>query len=106
MQYQIEIPSVFAFDHTMHRDIWGGDLIKEGKHLWTFRCNEDELAEWIDDAEFYSNRNHWKGAMSSEEYADLLPIIKSAERPLKRLKTDFPERSLVGYKKISVPHLL
>ena len=45
MQYQIEIPSVFAFDHTMHRDIWGGDLIKEGKHLWTFRCNEDELAE-------------------------------------------------------------
>ena len=63
MQYQIEIPSVFAFDHTMHRDIWGGDLIKEGKLRWTFRCNEDELAGWIDDAEFYSDRNHWKMSM-------------------------------------------
>ena len=85
MQYQIEIPSLFAFDHTIHRDIWGGDLIKKGKLLWTFRCNEEELAEWINDAEFYSDREHWKGGMDSEDYADLLPIIKSAERTVKRL---------------------
>jgi len=87
MQYQIEIPSLFAFDHTIHRDIWGGDLIKEGKLLWTFRCNEDELAEWLNDAEFYSDRDHWKRGMEYEEYAELLPIIKSAERTVKRLKS-------------------
>ena len=86
MQYQIEIPIVFAHDHTVVRDIWGGDLIKEGKLLWAFRCNEEELAEWISDAEFYSDRNHWKMSMDSEDYADLLPVIKSAERTVKRLK--------------------
>ena len=86
MQYQIEIPSLFAEDHSLYRDIPSGDLIKEGTLLWTFRCNEEELAEWINDAEFYSDRENWKGAMGSEDYADLLPIIKSAERTVKRLK--------------------
>ena len=87
MQYQIEIPSLFAEDHTIYRDIWGGDLIKEGKLLWTFRCNEEELAEWFNDARFYSDREHWKMGMDSEEYAELLPIIKSAERTVKRLES-------------------
>ena len=32
--------------------------------------------------------------------------LKIAQILSDRLKTDFPERSLVGYKKISVPHLL
>jgi len=86
MQYQIEIPSLFAEDHSLYRDIPSGDLIKEGKLLWTFRCNEEELAEWISDAEFYSDREHWKMGMGSEDYAYLLPIIKSAERTVKRLK--------------------
>ena len=86
MQYEIEIPSLFAEDHSLYRDIPSGDLIKEGKLLWTFRCNEEELAEWFNDARFYSDRENWKGAMCSEEYAELLPIIKSAERTVKRLK--------------------
>ena len=86
MQYQIEIPSLFAEDHSLYRDIPSGDLIKEGKLLWTFRCNEEELAEWISDAEFYSDWEHWKMGMGSEDYAYLLPIIKSAERTGKRLK--------------------
>ena len=89
MQYEIDIPSLFAFDHTIHRDIWGGDLIKEGKLLWRFRCNKDEMAEWLNDAEFYSDRGHWKGGMCSEEYAELLPVIKSAERTVKRLWSSY-----------------
>jgi hypothetical protein len=86
MQYEIDIPSLFAEDHSIYRDIWGGELLKQGKNLWRFRCNEEELAEWLNDAEFYSDREHWKMGMGSEEYAELLPIIKSAERTVKRLK--------------------
>ena len=86
MQYEIDIPSLFAEDHSIYRDIWGGELLKQGKNLWRFRCNEEELAEWLNDAEFYSDRENWKGAMCSEDYADLLPVIKSAERTVKRLK--------------------
>ena len=86
MQYEIDIPSLFAEDHSIYRDIWGGELLKQGKNLWRFRCNEEELAEWLNDARFYSDRENWKGAMCSEEYAELLPIIKSAERTVKRIK--------------------
>ena len=86
MQYEIDIPSLFAEDHSIYRDIWGGELLKQGKNLWRFRCNEDELAEWLNDAEFYSDTEHWKSGTGSEELADLMPIIKSAQRTVKRIR--------------------
>jgi len=91
MQYEIDIPSLFAEDHSIYRDIWGGELIKQGKNLWRFRCNEEELAEWLSDAEFYSDTEHWKMGMGSEEYTELVPIIRSAQRTVRRLKKKTPD---------------
>ena len=81
--YEVKIPAAFASDH-YDRELPSGELLNRGKLHYTFHCTIDDLKEWLDDAEFYSDRSHWADVCKDDH--SLSSICRSAERAEKVLR--------------------
>ena len=53
--YILRVPPLFANSH-WERNLLTGELLSpmSNRRPWTFRVNDEELAEWRSDADFYS----------------------------------------------------
>jgi len=83
MRYEVRVPAIFASDH-YDRELPSGELLEQGKAYYRFYCTIADLKEWLDDAEFYSDRSHWSDVCKDDP--SLLSICRSAERARKVLR--------------------
>jgi len=57
----VKIPRVFAEDHEITRDIPSGKRLDENSRYVIYDADQRELDEWLNDAIFYADRDHWSG---------------------------------------------
>ena len=90
----IKIPLTFADDHDIVRELPSGTRIDVNKRHATYEVTREDLQEWLADAEFYSDRDYWLSATDGvEDYAEMLYLIRSAERSVPIIKAALTEAS-------------
>ena len=82
--YLIDIPATFASDH-LDRELPTGRLVKQGAKSWTFDCTADELNEWLDDAQYYSDPAIASDMRRSDPDGYYKPLIRSARLTVERI---------------------
>lgn len=77
--HEIWLPRKFLIDH-MERDLPYGEIINDGKRGFLVRCNDDELAELLSDADYYSDC-----ASPGWDITNALAIQSSARATVQRI---------------------
>ena len=81
----VKIPRLFAEDHDNSRELPSGKRLDVNSHYVTYDADQEELEEWLNDAQFYADVDYWRAATDGNHHY-LLPTIKSAQRAVPRIK--------------------
>ena len=77
LETEVRIPRLFAEDHEAARELPSGDRVNVNKRYITYKANNTELVEWLDDARFYADEKYWRDA---SEFDEIKSIVNSAKR--------------------------